>query len=59
MFECSNVQALNRNLFNGLKFRLHDAMVDGDGGMLTLKMGVTDYKDYLGTVSECKKDPTS
>ncbi|XP_043374077.1 uridine diphosphate glucose pyrophosphatase NUDT22 isoform X2 [Dermochelys coriacea] len=34
-------------LFNGSKFRLHSAQLDG--GSLTFRLGLTCYKDFLGT----------
>ncbi|XP_024066485.2 uridine diphosphate glucose pyrophosphatase isoform X2 [Terrapene carolina triunguis] len=34
-------------LFNGSKFRLHSAQLDGDS--LTFRLGLTCYKDFLGT----------
>ncbi|XP_078062269.1 uridine diphosphate glucose pyrophosphatase NUDT22 [Mustelus asterias] len=34
-------------LFNGAKFRTHGAALEGEG--LLLKLGLTCYKDYLGT----------
>ncbi|KAK7504864.1 hypothetical protein BaRGS_00003892 [Batillaria attramentaria] len=38
----------NPRLFNGTKFRLHSVSSDSTGH-LTLNLGVTDYREYLGT----------
>ncbi|XP_043538570.1 uridine diphosphate glucose pyrophosphatase NUDT22 isoform X1 [Chiloscyllium plagiosum] len=35
-------------LFNGAKFRIHSAQLEG-GELLLLRLGLTCYKDYLGT----------
>uniref|UniRef100_A0A3Q3W4R3 Nudix hydrolase domain-containing protein n=1 Tax=Mola mola TaxID=94237 RepID=A0A3Q3W4R3_MOLML len=39
-------------LFNGSKFRLHSFFLSGP--LLTLKLGLTCYKDYLGTNWSCR-----
>ncbi|KAK6181529.1 hypothetical protein SNE40_009364 [Patella caerulea] len=38
----------NPKLFNGTKFRL-DSVKEEDGGVVTINLGVTCYKEYLGT----------
>ena len=40
--------AANARLFNGEKFRLHRVSSTNDAGV-HLQLGLTDYKDYLGT----------
>ncbi|XP_005105372.1 uridine diphosphate glucose pyrophosphatase NUDT22 [Aplysia californica] len=55
-------QQKNPRLFNGTKFRLHGVRDSGTSGeIVELLVGVTDYKEYLGTnwspkVNELKED---
>eukprot|EP00435_Cladocopium_sp_Y103_P033746 s435_g8.t1 len=41
--------AKNPRLFNGSKFRLHRVSFDKDTKLLRLELGLTSYKEYLGT----------
>ncbi|CAG5121140.1 unnamed protein product [Candidula unifasciata] len=39
----------NPSLFNGTKFRVHHVTSTDDGDRVIMYLGITDYKEYLGT----------